>query len=184
MLSLSFSGPDNVGICCLKFRLMKKEAYSFSYEIYNSIEELPEEEARLLQKARKTTKQAYAPYSHFKVGAVARLSNGETVTGTNQENASFPVGLCAERVLLAATVSLYPNIPINSIAISYESDQIKSDHPVAPCGICRQSLQEYEERLKSPIKLILGGMAGKIIVIDKASQLLPLAFTGEELGEF
>src|SRR2546429_5526705 len=104
---------------------MKKEAYSFSYETYNSNEELPEEEALLLQKARKTTKQAYAPYSHFKVGAVARLSNGETVTGTNQENASFPVGLCAERVLLAAAVSLYPNIPIDSIAISYEGDQIK-----------------------------------------------------------
>ena len=160
---------------------MKKEKYDFAYEVYDSIDELSEQEASLLKKARETTRHAYAPYSHFKVGAVAKMKNGEIVTGSNQENASFPVGLCAERVLLASASSLYPKIPIDMIAISYSSDQVASDHPVAPCGICRQSLQEFEERSKSPIKLVLGGMHGKVIVIDKASQLLPLAFTSEEL---
>ena len=160
---------------------MKKEKYDFAYEVYDSIDELSEQEASLLKKAREATQHAYAPYSHFKVGAVAKMKNGEIVAGSNQENASFPVGLCAERVLLASASSLYPKIPIDMIAISYSSDQVASDHPVAPCGICRQSLQEFEERSKSPIKLVLGGMQGKVIVIDKASQLLPLAFTSEEL---
>jgi cytidine deaminase len=109
------------------------------------------------------------------------MKNGEIVSGSNQENASFPVGLCAERVLLATASSLYPKVPIDTIAISYNSDHVPSDHPVAPCGICRQSLQEFEERSKCPIKLVLGGMKGKVIVIEKASQLLPLAFTSEEL---
>ena len=160
---------------------MKKEKYDFAYEVYDSIDELSEQEASLLKKARETTRHAYAPYSHFKVGAVAKMKNGEIVTGSNQENASYPVGLCAERVLLASASSLYPNVPIDIIAISYNSDQVASDHPVAPCGICRQSLQEFEERSKTPIKLVLGGMQGKVIVIEKASQLLPLAFTCDEL---
>jgi len=160
---------------------MKKERYDFSYEVYDSIDELPEQEASLLKKAKEVTQHAYAPYSHFKVGAVAKMKNGEIVTGSNQENASYPVGLCAERVLLAAASSLFPNVPIDIIAISYKSDHVTSDHPVAPCGICRQSFQEFEERFKSPIKLVLAGMKGKIFVIEKASQLLPLAFTSGEL---
>jgi cytidine deaminase len=102
--------------------------------------------------------------------------------GSNQENASFPAGICAERVLLSSISSRHPNIPIKVIAISYKSDEVKSDHPVAPCGICRQTLQEYEQRLRQPIRLILGGESGKIIVIEKASQLLPLGFTSDELG--
>ena len=160
---------------------MKKERYDFSYNVYDSIDELPEQEASLLKEAREVTQRAYAPYSQFRVGAVAKMKNGEIVSGSNQENASFPVGLCAERVLLAAASSLFPNVPIDTIAISYKSDHVSSDHPVAPCGICRQSFQEYEERFKSPIKLVLGGMKGKIFVIEKASQLLPLGFTSDEL---
>ena len=161
---------------------MDKETYQFTYEVYNSIDDLPEEDAWLLKEAREVTQHAYAPYSHFQVGAVAKMANGEIVAGSNQENASFPVGLCAERVLLASASSLYPKVPISIIAISYNSEQVKSDHPVAPCGICRQSLQEFELRVKHPVRLILGGMEGKVFVIPKASSLLPLAFTGEELS--
>ena len=161
---------------------MNKETYQFTYEVYNSINDLPEEDAWLLKEAREVTQHAYAPYSHFQVGAVAKMANGEIVAGSNQENASFPVGLCAERVLLASASSLYPKVPISIIAISYNSEQIKSDHPVAPCGICRQSLQEFELRVNHPVRLILGGMEGKVFVIPKASTLLPLAFTGEELS--
>lgn len=161
---------------------MKKDEFKFSFDVYDSIEELTEEDAWLLNEAREVTEHAYAPYSHFHVGAVAKLTNGEIVAGSNQENASFPAGLCAERVLLASASSLYPKVPIQSMAISYNAgNNGPSDHPISPCGICRQSLQEYEGRVKHPIRLILGGMQGKVYIISTASSLLPLAFTSDEL---
>jgi cytidine deaminase len=160
---------------------MKKGEYKFNYEVYDSIDELKEEDAWLLQEAREVTQHAYAPYSHFQVGAIAKLANGEIVAGSNQENASFPVGLCAERVLLASASSLYPKIPIDAIAVSYQSGTGASDHPITPCGICRQALQEYEKRVGHPIRLILGGMEGKVFIIPDAAMLLPLGFTSDEL---
>jgi cytidine deaminase len=160
---------------------MKENKYEFNYIVYDSVDELPEDQQWLLKEAREVTQHAYAPYSNFQVGAVAKMANGEIITGSNQENASFPVGLCAERVLLASISSLFPRIPVETIAISYTSDTQKSDHPISPCGMCRQALQEYETRLSHPIQLILGGMEGPVYVIDSASKLLPLAFTSEEL---
>lgn len=160
---------------------MKEKKFEFNYKVYDNISELPEEHQWLLNEAREVTLNAYAPYSKFQVGAVARMANGEIVAGSNQENASFPVGLCAERVLLASISSLFPRIPIDHIAISYRSEHQKSDHPISPCGICRQSLQEFESRVGHPVQLILGGMEGPVYVIDNASRLLPLAFTSEEL---
>lgn len=161
---------------------MKKEKFEFDYEAYDSIDELNKKDAWLLNEAREVTTQAYAPYSKFYVGAVAKLANGEIVAGSNQENASFPVGICAERVLLASISSLYPATPIETIAISYQSEEVKSDHPISPCGMCRQALQEFEGRMKNPVRLILGGMEGKVFIIKSAGLLLPLAFTSEELG--
>ena len=133
---------------------MNRETISFAFEVYDSVEELSVEDAWLLQEARKVTSQAYAPYSQFKVGAIARLTNGESVTGTNQENASYPVGLCAERVLLSAASSIYPNVPIETMAISYHNTQGESNRPVTPCGICRQTLAEYQLRLNHPIRTL------------------------------
>ncbi len=161
---------------------MKKEDYKFTFEVYESIDELSEADASLLQRARKVTQNAYAPYSHFRVGAVARFTNGEIVTGSNQENASFPVGLCAERVLLASAASLFPEVPIEAIAISYNNENGDSKHPITPCGICRQSLLEYETRVKQPMRIILGGLEGKVYVIEKAAMLLPLSFSAEALA--
>ena len=160
---------------------MKESKFEFNYKVYENISELPEEQQWLLNEAREVTSNAYAPYSKFQVGAVAKMANGEIVAGSNQENASFPVGLCAERVLLASISSLFPKVPIDTIAISYKSEHQKSDHPISPCGICRQSLQEFEGRVNHPVQLILGGMEGPVYVIDSASRLLPLAFTSEEL---
>jgi len=160
---------------------MRKGEYSFSYEVYENIEELGQIEAALLKVARKLSGNAYAPYSQFLVGAVARLANGEIITGTNQENASFPVGLCAERALLAAAATLFPDVPIEIMAISYQSLNGGSSHPISPCGMCRQAMQEFEERTNYPIKLILGGQEGKILVVENSSMLLPLAFTAKEL---
>lgn len=160
---------------------MKKQDYSFGFEVYDSIEELTEKDAYLLTKARQVTQHAYAPYSHFKVGAIARLDNDKIVAGSNQENASFPVGLCAERVLLASAASLFPKVPIKTIAISYHNENGESNHPISPCGICRQSLLEYETNVQHPIRIILGGLEGKVYIIDKAARLLPLSFTANDL---
>jgi len=160
---------------------MKKQQQVIAFEEYDSIGDLNKEDADLLKRAQEVTSKAYAPYSHFHVGACARLVNGEYVTGTNQENASFPVGLCAERVLLSGISSFYPDVAIEAIAISYASDSAASDHPVAPCGVCRQTLVEYEERMKHPIRLILGGMKGKIIVVENTLSLLLFAFNSSEL---
>lgn len=160
---------------------MQKKESSFSFEVYESARELPPEDAGLLQAAFESTKKSHAPYSHFRVGAAARLTNGQLVTGANQENASFPAGLCAERVLLATASSLYPGVPIDTLAVSYDNERGPSNRPISPCGICRQSLQEFEQITGRPVRLIMGGREGKIYIIPKASLLLPLAFTADEL---
>jgi len=160
---------------------MTAKKFEFEYDVYDDISQLSEEDAWLLREARAVTDQAYAPYSNFHVGAVAILENGEIVAGTNQENASYPVGICAERVLLGSVATLHAHVPIKSLAISYNSEEVKSDHPISPCGMCRQALLEYESRLKKPIRLILGGMEGKVYIIKSSSQLLPFAFTSSEL---
>ena len=159
---------------------MNKE-FQFSFQVYSSDKELNEQDAFLLEEARKITARAYAPYSNFYVGAVAKLANGEIVAGTNQENASYPVGICAERSLLATVGTLYPGMPIDTMAISYHNQNGKSDEPISPCGMCRQSLVEYENRTNKSIRLILSGMKGEVFIIEKASQLMPLSFGGDNL---
>jgi cytidine deaminase len=160
---------------------MKEQKFEFEYEVYNNSSELKKEDADLLAKARAVTKHAYAPYSNFFVGAVAKLNNGEFVSGTNQENASYPVGICAERVLLGNAATLYPGVSIDTMAISYDSKEVKSDHPISPCGMCRQSLLEYETRTQRPIRLILAGQEGKIYIVKTVLFLLPFAFNSSEL---
>ncbi len=135
----------------------------------------------MVNEAREVTELAYAPYSNFNVGAVAQLANGEIVVGTNQENAAYPVGLCAERVLLSSTATLFPNIAIDTMAISYNNMNGESKHPISPCGMCRQSLAEYEHRVNQPIRLLLSGMEGKVFIIKKSNSLLPLSFGSVDL---
>jgi cytidine deaminase len=161
---------------------MQNKQLILQYEEYGSDSELSAEDALLLTKARKAIVNAYAPYSRFRVGAAARLNNNEIITGTNQENASFPAGICAERTVLSAIASLYPHALIDSLAISYDNGNGPSDQPISPCGICRQSLKEFETRTQQPIRLILGGRTGPVYVIPDAGSLLPLAFVGDDLA--
>ena len=160
---------------------MKKREVKFSYLHLGSEQELKEGDALLLEEARRVTQFAYAPYSHFRVGACAQLDNGEMITGTNQENASFPAGICAERTLLSTAASLFRGIAIKTLAISYHNLNGKSDKPVSPCGICRQSLVEFQERTGTPIRIILSGMQGPVLVIDNAADLLPLVFSARDI---
>ena len=160
---------------------MKETTFEFKYQLLNDLSELKSDDAELIIAAREVTKNAYAPYSNFYVGAVAKLNNGEIVSGTNQENASYPAGLCAERVLMSAASSLFPNVPIQTMAISYHNRNGKSGHPISPCGICRQSLTEFADRTGQSIRIILSGQEGDIMIIENAVSLLPLAFSSKEL---
>lgn len=155
---------------------MTREQVSFDFEVYESSAELNVGDRQLLEAAHRATSNAYAPYSEFNVGAAAELMNGEIITGGNQENASYPAGICAEGVTLAIASARFPGMPIKNMAITYQSAKVNSNHPIAPCGICRQSLQEFKERTGSPIRLILAGEKGKVFILPDASLLLPFAF--------
>lgn len=160
---------------------MKINTQQFSYEEYTSAADLSPADASLLQAAKDAARQAYAPYSRFRVGAALQLANGQRVTGSNQENASYPVGICAERTALSAAASLYPGVAVETLAVSYDNELGPSQHPITPCGICRQTLAEYQQRFRTPIRLVLGGLSGKVIVIPDAILLLPLSFSSDNM---
>jgi cytidine deaminase len=160
---------------------MNDEVFSFGFKVYNSIDELNNDDAELLKEARKTTEFAYVPYSNFRVGAFAKLVNGKTVMGTNQENASYPAGICAERTLMSVASTLFPNVAIETIAISYNNLNGESNHPISPCGICRQSFVEFQQRTEHPIRIILSGLEGKVQVIENAANLLPFSFSADDM---
>jgi cytidine deaminase len=156
---------------------MHKQSIQFEYDVFESIEELTTEDKKLMEDARKATTLAYAPYSKFHVGAVAILNNGEIIKGSNQENASYPVGVCAERVLLGNAATLFPEMPIKSLYISYHNTIGQSNEPISPCGMCRQAISEYEHRTHQKIRLIISGMEGMVFIFEHASLLLPLSFS-------
>jgi cytidine deaminase len=160
-----------------------QKKFEFEYEEFDTKEALAVEDLALLTAAFGAVETAFAPYSKFKVGAAARLSNGQIIIGSNQESASYPVGICAERTLLNSIGSQYPTETITAMAISYVPNGAESDHPLSPCGMCRQSLLDYELRYKGSIKLILAGKTGKVMLIPSASNILPFGFTGSILGK-
>ncbi|MBX7050593.1 MAG: cytidine deaminase [Flavobacteriales bacterium] len=143
---------------------------------FDQPEELALTEQKLLEAATEAMRDAYAPYSRFKVGAAILLENGVVIKGNNQENAAYPSGLCAERVAIYACGANYPGIRIISIAITAGSLDFASDHPIAPCGACRQTMLEYELNQESPIAVIMRGRSGKIYRCEGIKQLLPIFF--------
>lgn len=152
-----------------------------TYDFFHNISELSPKDAALLLEARTHTYLSYAPYSKFHVAAVALLDNGQLVYGANQENASYPAGICAERTLLSSISSQFPKQKAIAIAISYQNELGNNIHPISPCGICRQTLVEYEQRWQMPIKLILSGQEGNIIILKSAKDIMPLGFTSDDM---
>lgn len=158
-----------------------KKKISFDITIYGSIEELNANDRDLMSAAVHARKKAYAPYSNFSVGASVLLANGEIIEGNNQENASYPSGLCAERVAVFYAGAKFPNVKIQTVAISAASATYDVSTPAAPCGNCRQAISEYEFKQNSSIKIILMGETGSVIVCDCLSDLLPLGFNSTYL---
>lgn len=155
---------------------MQEKHISFVLTVYDVPEELPAFLKELLEIAEKSRLDAYAPYSNFQVGAAVLLENNEIVIGNNQENASYPSGLCAERVAVFQAGARFPGIPIKAIVISAGSGKVKADKPAAPCGNCRQAISEYEQKQDNPITIIMRGKTGAIYRTDSIADLLPLTF--------
>ncbi len=168
---------------CCKILNMQLKKLEFSVEVYGTAEELPAADAALLAEAKDIATVAYAPYSNFLVGAAAKLANGVVMKGTNQENAAYPAGMCAERTLMFAAATAYPGIAIETMAISYNNKNGESNKPISPCGVCRQVLTEFEDRTHHPIRLVLGGLHGEVYVIRSARELLPLTFGSNDLRQ-
>ena len=160
---------------------MKKVSITCSFDVFESSADLPKDVASLMQQAIDARKVAYAPYSKFRVGAAILLENGEVVIGSNQENAAYPSGLCAERVAIFYAGAKYPNVPFKMIAISATSDTNPTLSPIPPCGGCRQSIAEYESRQDSPVEIYFMGEAGKVYRSESLENLLPLSFNKNAL---
>lgn len=146
-----------------------------------TIDELSSKEREVVDAARKATANSYAIYSGFKVGAAVRLSDGSIVSGTNQENAAYPSGLCAERTTLFWANSQYPDKAVEIMAIAARTEQGELERPITPCGACRQVILETEKRFKTPIRIILYGSKECYIIEDGIKTLMPLSFDSDFL---
>lgn len=143
--------------------------------------ELPKDVLELFEEAKAARLKANAPYSKFTVGAAILLENNEIVTGSNQENASYPSGMCAERTAIYYAGAKYPKIKILKIAIIAGSLVSETAAPVPPCGACRQAIAEYEVNQQSPIEIYFRGTSGAIIKSNSLKNLLPLIFDKSQL---
>lgn len=155
---------------------MNKITITTDFDVFESIQELPNDIQNLMQEAVAIRKKAYAPYSNFKVGAALLLDNGKIILGSNQENAAFPSGLCAERVAVFQAGALYPESKIVKMAITAASENSTTSSPIPPCGSCRQSIAEYEIKQNTPIEIYFMGEIGSIYKSDSLKNLLPLLF--------
>lgn len=155
---------------------MKSLIITSTFEVYDSLDELPQNVQDLMEQAFEARDNAYAPYSNFKVGAALLLDNNEIVTGSNQENASYPSGLCAERTAIFYAGAKYPNARIRQLAISAKSNNHQVVTPIPPCGACRQSIAEYEVKQDSPVEIFFMGESGKVVKANSLKELLPLIF--------
>lgn len=158
---------------------MKEIAITSKFYVYQ-YEELSTEEKELVDAAKKATETSYAPYSNFRVGAAVRLKDSTIVCGSNQENAAFPSGICAERTALFYANANHPNQPVIEMAVAAFNNGSFLSAPIPPCGACRQVILGVEERYKQDIRVLLYGEDG-IYVIHSAKALLPLQFMSDTM---
>lgn len=154
---------------------MENKQLNISYQVYRSKDELPAKWQSLLQQAIDATERSYAPYSNFRVGAAILLDNGEVVCGSNQENAAYPSGLCAERSACFYAGAAYPGAKMLAIAVAARQDGELTVTPTYPCGACRQALVQYESKGGVPMAVIVGS-ATRVEVFSSVKDLLPFVF--------
>lgn len=147
---------------------------------FGQLAEFSKEDQELIAYAIEALDNYYAKYSNFNVGAAIRLSDGKIIKGANQENASFPAGLCAERTAIFAAQAQYPDLSITALAVAARNCSGILNKPITPCGICRQTIQEIESRYHKPVRILLYGKDG-VYALDGINKLLPLSFIGDDL---
>ena len=160
---------------------MKELKIESTLYIFESKDELPKEVKSIIEQAIEARDKAYAPYSNFNVGAAVLLDNNEVVTGSNQENAAYPSGLCAERTAIYYAGAKFPKSKIKTLAITAASRKRKIINPVPPCGACRQAISEYEVKQGSPIEIYFMGEEGRIVKSESLENLLPYVFKKNSL---
>lgn len=153
------------------------------FETYKTLEELDNESKYLVHKAKEAAHHAYAPYSKFHVGAALILDDGTVVTGSNQENASYPLCMCAERVALYTVSSMYPGKRIMKMAVVAHKKNHKELSAASSCGACRQVMAEFEGRQAKPFEVIMHHDNNQWIKCQSASSLLPYVFSKDNLKE-
>jgi cytidine deaminase len=158
---------------------VKENKISITYRDYPS-GKLPSDYIQLIESALKAAEKAYAPYSKFKVGVAARLTDGTIVLGSNQENAAYPSGLCAERVAMFYLQSEFPGQSVEIMALTAIINNEQTEEPIFPCGSCRQVLLEHEQMHMSKVKMLFAGK-NRTIEVDSATELMPLFFSGDIL---
>ncbi|WOD44414.1 cytidine deaminase [Hwangdonia lutea] len=155
---------------------MKEVKIESTLYVFEDLSEVPKDVITLMNKAIEAREKAYAPYSKFNVGAAILLDNNEIIIGNNQENASYPSGLCAERTAIYYAGAKYPEAKIIRMAITAGSKKNKTTSPIPPCGACRQAIVEYEVKQHYPIEIYFMGETGKVVKSDSLANLLPLVF--------
>ena len=146
--------------------------------------ELESKDQDLIVNAKDALKNAYAPYSGFLVGTSVLLENGEIVNGSNQENVAYPSGLCAERAAMFYVGAQFPDIKINTIAVSVFSKSFEVKDVISPCGACRQVMAEYEDKQQQSIRVILHSPDNQVLIAKKVQDLLPLMFKSPDLKNY
>lgn len=155
---------------------MKEVKIESVLQVFDNYDELPKDIAELMNQAISIRLKSYSPYSNFSVGAAILLDNGEIITGNNQENASYPSGLCAERTAIYYAGSQYPDSKILKMAVIAGSKLKPTITPIPPCGACRQAIAEYEVKQDAPIEIYFMGETGKVVKSNSLANLLPLVF--------
>ncbi|RXJ44467.1 cytidine deaminase [Gelidibacter gilvus] len=155
---------------------MKEIKIETLLNVYETLDELPKDVVDLMKRAMEARDKSYSPYSKFSVGTALLLENNEIITGSNQENASYPSGLCAERTAIFYAGAQFPDVVIKRMAIIAGSRLKITDKPIPPCGACRQSIAEYEIKQDSPIEIYFMGEKGKVVRSHSLANLLPLVF--------
>ncbi len=154
---------------------MTSKEIKIAYIEYESIDQLEAQDRKLAEAAIEATEGSYAPYSGFNVGAAVRLDNGEIIKGSNQENAAYPSGICAERTAMFYAAATYPENAIEAIAVTASQNGILCGNPATPCGACRQVMAQYQTKGGKPMAIILVG-GKKIWKFDRVDDILPLIF--------